>query len=91
MSHRPLYFVTRFSQANNLKIVIHRDSQCPTLRVTLCNSELTRLEFRRTLACMMPAVIYGFHRVATYSAVDSGQRWKLYMARSINIVEGIAK
>jgi hypothetical protein len=35
MSHRPLYFASRFSQENNLKIVIHRDSQCPTSRVTL--------------------------------------------------------
>jgi len=35
MSHRPLYFASRISQANKLKIVIHRDSQCPTCAVTL--------------------------------------------------------
>jgi len=35
MSHRPLYFASRISQANKLKIVIHRDSQCPTCAITL--------------------------------------------------------
>jgi hypothetical protein len=35
MSHRPLYFASRISQANKLKIVIHRDSQCPTSCVKL--------------------------------------------------------
>jgi hypothetical protein len=35
MSHRRLYFASRISQANKLKIVIHRDSQCPTSPVTL--------------------------------------------------------
>jgi hypothetical protein len=40
MSHRPLYFASRFSQANKLKIVIHRDSQCPTSTVTLRRMKL---------------------------------------------------
>jgi hypothetical protein len=35
MSHRPLYFASRISQANKLKIVIHRDSRCPTSHVKL--------------------------------------------------------
>jgi hypothetical protein len=30
ISHRPLYFDSRFSQANKLKKVIHMDSRCPT-------------------------------------------------------------
>jgi hypothetical protein len=40
MSHRPLYFASRISQANKLKIVIHRDSQCPTPTITLWRMKL---------------------------------------------------